>query len=175
MGILICGLNGTGKSTLGRLLADRMEYEFIDNEDLFFPKADPSYTFSNPRSKEEAIQLLEEKISRNNRFVFAAVKGNYGGRLIASLDHIVLIEVPKQIRSKRVRDRSYQKFGDRILPGGDLYDIESKWFSLTDSRPDTYVSDWLETVNCPVIRIDGTLPVENNLDYIVSELSDEAK
>ena len=38
MGILICGLNGTGKSTLGRLLADRMEYEFIDNEDLFFPK-----------------------------------------------------------------------------------------------------------------------------------------
>ena len=51
MGILICGLNGTGKSTLGRLLANRMEYEFIDNEDLFFPKADPSYTFSNPRSK----------------------------------------------------------------------------------------------------------------------------
>ena len=175
MGILICGLNGTGKSTLGRLLANRMEYEFIDNEDLFFPKADPSYTFSNPRSKEEVIQLLEEKISRNNRFVFAAVKGNYGDRLIASLDHIVLIEVPKQIRSKRVRDRSYQKFGDRILPGGDLYDTESKWFSLTDSRPDTYVSDWLETVNCPVIRIDGTLPVEKNLDYIVSELSDEAK
>ena len=55
MGILICGLNGTGKSTLGRLLADRMRYEFIDNEDLFFPKEDPLYTFSNPRSKEEVI------------------------------------------------------------------------------------------------------------------------
>ena len=91
MGILICGLNGTGKSTLGRLLADRMEYEFIDNEDLFFPKADPSYTFSNPRSKEEVIRLLEEKISGNNRFIFAAVKGDYGDRLIASLDYIVLI------------------------------------------------------------------------------------
>ena len=175
MGILICGLNGTGKSTLGRLLADRMEYEFIDNEDLFFPKADPSYTFSNPRSKEEVIRLLEEKISGNNRFIFAAVKGDYGDRLIAALDYIVLIEVPRQIRSKRVRNRSYQKFGDRILPGGDRYDIESKWFSLTDSRPDVYVTDWLETVKCPVIRIDGTLPVENNLDYIVAVLSDETK
>ena len=174
MGIMICGLNGTGKSTLGRMLADRMGYEFIDNEDLYFPKTDSSYVFSGPRSKEEVIRLLEERIRGNNRFIFAAVRGDYGDRLITSLDHIVLIEVPKQIRSRRVRERSYQKFGDRILPGGDLYDKESKWFSLTDSRPDTYVTDWLVTANCPVIRVDGTLPVEKNLDYIVSVLSDEA-
>ena len=170
MGILICGLNGTGKSTLGRMLADRMRYEFIDNEDLFFPKADPSYTFSSPRSEEDVIRLREENICENNRFIFAAVRGNYGDRLIASLDYIVLIEVPKQIRSKRVRDRSYQKFGDRILPGGDLYDKENKWFSLTDGRPETYVTDWLETVNCPVIRIDGTMPVKENVDYLLSAL-----
>jgi len=173
MGILICGLNGTGKSTLGRMLADRMEYEFIDNEDLFFPKEDPAYAFSGPRNEEEVIRLLEERIRDNNRFIFAAVKGSYGDRLIASLEHIVLIEVPKQIRSRRVRDRSYQKFGNRILPGGDLYDKECAWFSLTDSRPDTYVTDWLETVGCPVIRIDGTLPVEENVDYLVPLLSEE--
>ena len=174
MGILICGLNGTGKSTLGRILADRMGYEFIDNEDLFFPKTDPSYTFSSPRSKEEVIRILEDKISGSNRFIFAAVKGNYGDRLIALLDYIVLIEVPKQIRSNRVRDRSYQKFGDRILSGGDLYEKENKWFSLTDNRPDTYVTDWLETLDCPVIRIDGTLPVEKNVNYLVSVLSKNA-
>ena len=173
MGILICGLNGTGKSTLGQNLADRLGYEFIDNEDLWFPKADPAYTFSGPRIKEEAVRLLEEKIRGNNRFVFAAVKGDYGSRLIDSLDHIILIEVPKQIRSQRVRNRSDHKFGDRILPGGDLYDRESRWFSLTDSRPDTYVTDWLETVDCPVIRIDGTLPVEQNVDNLVSVLSEE--
>ncbi len=172
MGILICGLNGAGKSTLGKILADRMGYEFIDNEDLYFPKKDPVYLFSGPASKEEVIRLLEEKISRNHRFIFAAVRGNYGDKLIASLDHIVLIEVPKQVRSQRVRDRSYRKFGDRILPGGDLYDRESKWFSLTDSRPDAYVTDWLETVHCPVVRIDGTLPAEENADYLISVLSE---
>ena len=173
MGILICGLNGAGKSTLDSMLAERMGYEFIDNEDLFFSKTDSSYTFSGPRSEEEVIRLLEEKITANNRFIFAAVKGHYGDRLIASLDHIVLMEVPKQIRSRRIRDRSYRKFGNRILPGGDLYDQESKWFSLTESRPETYVTDWLETVDCPVIRIDGTLPVEENVDYLESVLSKE--
>ena len=117
------------------------------------------------------IRLLEEKISGNSRFIFAAVKGDYGDRLIASLDYIVLIEVPKQIRSNRVRDRSYQKFGHRILPGGDLYEKESKWFSLTDNRPDTYVTDWLDTLDCPVIRIDGTLQIEENVDYLASFFS----
>lgn len=174
-GILICGLNGVGKSTLGKILADRMRYEFIDSEDLYFSKTDPSYLFSGPRSDEEVSRLLEERISENDRFVFAAVRGNYGNKLIASLDRIVLIDVPKQIRSRRVRDRSYQKFGDRILPGGDLYDKESKWFSLTDSRTETYVTDWLETVDCPVIRIDGTLPVEENVDYLVSVFTAEDK
>lgn len=168
MGILICGLNGAGKSTLGRMLAERMGYEFIDSEGLYFPKTDPSYRFSDPRSKEEVIRLLEERISENNRFIFAAVRGNYGGKLIASLDHIVFIETPKQIRSQRVRDRSYRKFGDRILPGGDLYDRENNWFSLTDCRTDAYVTDWLETIDCPVTRIDGTLPVEENVAYLVS-------
>ena len=63
MGILICGLNGAGKSTLGRILAERLGYEFIDNEDLYFPKSDPAYLFYRPRSKEDVILLLEEKIS----------------------------------------------------------------------------------------------------------------
>lgn len=170
MGILICGLNGCGKSTLGRALADRLGYEFIDNEDLYFPKTDENYAFSAPRSREEAIRILETRIDRNSRFVFAAVKGDYGDRLIASLDHIVLVEVPKKIRSRRVRERSFRKFGERILPGGDLHDREEAWFALTDSRPEDYTEKWLETVRCPVIRVDGTLPVEENAEYLSNQL-----
>ena len=70
MGILICGLNGVGKSTLGTALASRLGYEFIDNEDLFFPKVDLEYEYSNPRTKEEVSQLLEKKINNNSLFVF---------------------------------------------------------------------------------------------------------
>lgn len=175
MGILICGLNGTGKSTLGAALAACLGYAFIDNEDLFFPKEDPAYLFSSPRSKEEAVRLLEERIRENDRFVFAAVRGDYGNLLLRSLTHIVLIEVPQEIRKERVRQRSYRRFGERILPGGDLYEKEQAWFSMTDARTETYVTKWLENAACPVIRVDGTLPVEENIRYLLPLLNGPGK
>ena len=171
MGILVCGLNGAGKSTVGRTLADRLGYRFIDNEDLYFPKAGSSYEFSNPRSKEEVIRMLEGRIAQNDKFVFAAVRGDYGDKLISSLQTIVLIETPKSVRSRRVRDRSFRKFGDRILQGGDLYEKEERWFAVVDSRPEDYVTEWLEKVDRPVIRVDGTLPIEKNVEHIVSILT----
>ena len=167
MGILICGMNGTGKSTLGRMLARRLNCEFIDNEDLYFAKEDAAYPFANPRSREEAIRILEKRIAGNDRFVFAAVKGNYGDKLIAALDCAVLIEAPKAVRMQRVRQRSYQKFGDRILAGGDLFERESTWFALVDSRPEDYAAKGLEGMSCPVLRVDGTLPIEENVERIL--------
>ena len=137
MGIMICGLNGAGKSTLGRRLAERLGWQFIDNEDLYFPKTDTKYAYSDPRGKEEVIRLLEEKIESDRRFVFAAVKGDYGDRLLSLLDCIIVLDVPKEIRLARVRERSLQKFGDRILAGGDLAQRENAWFTLVESRPDS--------------------------------------
>ncbi|MBR3848616.1 MAG: hypothetical protein IKM21_04940, partial [Oscillospiraceae bacterium] len=38
IGIQICGLNGCGKSTLGKALAERIGFYFIDNEFLYFSR-----------------------------------------------------------------------------------------------------------------------------------------
>ncbi len=170
MGILICGLNGTGKSTLGAALASALNWTFIDNEDLYFPKDNPSYLFASPRSREEAIALLEKQIRGSDRFVFAAVRGDYGPLLAASLSHVIYLEVPPEIRKKRVRERSYRRFGDRMMPGGDLFERESAWFHQTDSRSEAYVAQWLKTVKCPVIHLDGTRGVEENIRVLLPHL-----
>ncbi len=170
MGILICGLNGVGKSTLGKLLAQRLGWQFIDNEDLYFPKIDERYAYSDPKSKEEVIRLLEERIEKDRRFVFAAVKGDYGEKLASLLDYAIVVEVPREIRLARVRERSFRRFGERIREGGDLAERENAWFSLVESRPEDYVETWLKSVICPVIRVDGTRPIEENVAHLASVL-----
>lgn len=165
-GILICGLNGTGKSTLGKALAEQLHFHFIDNEDLYFPKTDPFYTYASPRARDEVETLLFREIKAHEHFVFASVKGDYGEAICSFFQYAVLIHVPREIRIERVKNRSFQKFGDRMLPGGDLYEQEQHFFDFVQSKPENSVEEWLRTLTCPVLRVDGTRPVEDNVNFI---------
>lgn len=174
-GILICGLNGCGKSTIGKALAAKTGFHFIDNEDLFFSRSHPNDPYTNPRTRDEVERLLMDEVKKHPHFVFAAVKGDYGKAIIPFYQYAVLIEVPKQIRSLRIRNRSFQKFGNRMLSGGDLYQQEEAFFQLAASRQEDEVESWVRTLPCPVIRVDGTKPVAENVEFIIKEISSDRK
>ena len=169
-GILICGLNGCGKSTLGRALAQELGFHFIDNETLYFSRTDALEPYVNPRSREEVEELLMAEVERHGNFVFASVKGDYGTAILPLYSYAVLMKVPGDIRAQRVRNRSFQKFGSRMQPGGDLHRQEEAFFQLASSRTDAYVEEWVQTLHCPVIRVDGTRPIEETIAYILTHL-----
>lgn len=72
MGTLICGLNGSGKNTLGKALAE-----------LILPCA--------PVKKLQGSFFNEFKAHEN--FVYASVKGNYGKQIYPFFWYAVLIAV----------------------------------------------------------------------------------
>lgn len=166
-GIQICGLNGCGKSTLGKALAERMGFYFIDNEHLYFSRTHADEPYMSPRSRAEVERLLMEEVVSHPDFVFAAVKGDYGKDVLPMYNYVVVMEVSLRIRAQRVRNRSFQKFGSRMLEGGDLHDQEEAFFQLAASRRDEDIERWLQQISCPVIRVDGTRPVEENVAYIL--------
>lgn len=170
MGIIVCGLNGSGKSTLGKALAEKLHFHFIDNEDLYFPKTDANYTYASPRSREEVEKLLWGEIKSHENFVFTSVKGDYGESICSFFQYVILINVPKNIRIQWVKNRSFQKFGERMLLGGDLHKQEEKFFDFVKSRPENTVEEWVKSLKCPVLRIDGTKPIEENVDFIIEQI-----
>lgn len=169
-GIMICGLNGTGKSTMGKALAKRLHFHFIDSEELYFPKTDPIYIYTAPRTREEVKKLLFNEIKTHPNFIFSSVKGDYGEAIYPFFQYAVFIDVPKDIRIERVKNRSFQKFGYRMLPGGDLYEQEQRFFDLVESRAEDTVEKWIQSLNCPIIRIDGTKPIEENINLIIEHI-----
>lgn len=173
MGIIICGLNGTGKSTLGKTLAEKLHFHFIDIENLYFPKTNPNYIYSSPRTREDVAERLLCEIRTHENFILASVKGDYGEELYSFFQCAILLDVPRDIRLQRVKDRSFQKFGNRMLSSGDLFEQEEKFFRVVESRNEDTVEKWAKSLKCPVIRIDGTKPVDENTDFIIALMQDK--
>lgn len=173
MGILMCGLNGAGKSTLGKAVAKKLNFYFLDSEELYFAKADNGFVYASPRSHEEAMEHLFSEIRAHENFVLASVKGDYGEAIYPFFQYAVLIDVPKDIRIQRVKNRSFQKFGKSMLRGGNLYQREKLFLEFVQSRAEDAVEKWVRSLACPVIRVDGTKPVEENINFIVAQIQME--
>ncbi|MBQ8404388.1 MAG: AAA family ATPase [Clostridia bacterium] len=168
--IIICGGNGAGKSTLGKELAYALKWTFKDIEDYYFPAKNAEYSYAKARTYEEVKKLLLEDMKKHENFILAAVKGNYGDEVVSMFTCAVFVNVPKETRMKRVWERSYKKFGERMLEGGDLYEKEKSFFDMVEKRSDKDVIEWLDSVNIPVIQVDGTKTAEENIEIIKREL-----
>jgi adenylate kinase family enzyme len=153
-GILICGLNGAGKTTLARELARMLGYKHMDAEDYYFLSSDVPYTRSRRWDEYTALMLADMEI--HPKFVFSSVRGDFGDEIIRCFDLVVLIDVPKEIRLARIVKRAIDQFGERVLSGGDMHEEQEQFHTFAASRPEDYTEQWVKTLSCPVIRIDGT-------------------
>lgn len=164
-GIAIIGGNGSGKTTLGKSLAESLGYKHMDAEDYYFKNSSAPYT--NPRTEEEVQDLLLSAINAHGRFVFSSVGGDMGSIINAKYDLIVYIQAPLDIRVERVKRRAFEMFGDRVLKGGDMYEQEQAFFDFVSTRTLDRVDEWVESMECPVIYVDGRKPIADNVQLII--------
>ena len=164
-GILVFGLNGSGKTTLGKELAFKLNYKFMDIEDYYFEHSKVPY--SVPRTREECINSLLSDIRKKEKFVLSAVTGDLGREIIKSIKFGIYISAQKDVRLKRIRQRSIERFGDRVKQGGDMYDSEEAFYRMVQNRTSDKVDKWLEMVSLQIIEIDGLKSIDENIDYIM--------
>ena len=164
-GIMVFGLNGSGKSTLARVLASELDFKYMDIEDYVFIESEIPYT--QQLSREEYLYLMRKDIFENKNFVLSAVKGNFGDEIISLYSLGVFIDVPYEIRIERVKKRMLENFGDRVKSGGDMYESEMKFLEFVKSRLIEDVISWSESVDCPVIKVDGTKTIQENVRIII--------
>ena len=167
-GICVCGLNGSGKTTLACALAEELNFKHMDIEQYYFISTDNPYASSRTRGEVEL--LLLEDIKQNPCFVFSAVNGDMTPEINENYALVVYLDVPLDTRMKRIRQRAIAKFGDRVLIGGDMYEQEEKFFAYAKNRNPEKIENWLKTISHKVIRLDGTKPIHENVEFIKASL-----
>lgn len=104
--------------------------------------------------------------------MLASVRGDYAC-CEGLFDCAVLIEVPRDLRLRRARERSFRRFGARMLPGGDLYEQEEAFFRSVASRDETLSESWCRSLRCPLIRVDGAAAPQDSLRVLLEKLHQE--
>lgn len=117
--IHIYGASGSGTSTLGRKICEELDYKFMDTDDYFWLPTNPKYT--TKRSKEERLALMKKDISEDDNVVIYGSLVDWGDELIQLFTLAIRLVTDTEIRIKRLKIREKKKFGDRIMPGGDMY------------------------------------------------------
>ena len=162
-GILILGLNGCGKTTVCRALADRLHSFAMDAEDYYFPVPGD---FSQSRTEEEARRLMEEDVLKHGNFVLSCVKCNLSEKLLTRVRLAVVLRTSPDIRAERIRQRGIDRFGARSLPGGDLYEQQQAFRAFAAARTEDVVYQSLKSLTCPILEADAALPVDGIVEQI---------
>ena len=77
--IFLIGFMGCGKTTLGRKLASRLDYEFIDLDDIFEEKVGMTITEYFSAFGEDAFRKLESEVLKQTKYPENAVVSTGGG------------------------------------------------------------------------------------------------
>lgn len=168
----ITGGSGCGVTTLGRALADRLGAAHIDTDDYHWLPTDPPYQVK--RAIPERLRLIAADQARAGRWVLSGTLDDWAEPVAGALDLIVFLDVPTEIRLERLRARESARFGEALLPGGAMHEVNREfvaWAAQYDegrqpgrSRPRHEA--WLARAAVPVLRLDGRRDIEDLVEAI---------
>ena len=174
--ISILGASGCGASTTGRLLSVELSVPYFDADDYFHAPSDPP--FQKPHCPLERHAAITADLSSAKSWVLSG--GVVGWERDPELEFtlIVFLWVPAPIRIERLRSRERERFGDRVLQGGDMYEAHEAFIDWAsrydkgdiDGKTLRRHEEYLAIQTCPVVELRGTQTLEQATRLILAEL-----
>lgn len=170
--IHILGASGSGTTTLGKYISNRLGYFFMDTDDYFWMPTNPPYTIK--RDIAQRLVLMKNDIAKWKKVVIAGSLVDWGDELIPLFTLVIRMETEAKVRIERLKKREEERFGKRIEPGGDMYEHHQefiRWASAYDNgglnmRSKAKHDEWQKLLLCPLIRLDDSDSLEHNFKIV---------
>lgn len=175
--IHIYGASGSETSTLGRKISEELGYKFMDTDDYYWLPTNPQYT--TKRSKEERLALMKKDISENDNVVISGSLVDWGDELIPLFTLAIRLVTDTEIRIERLKNREKQRFGNRIMPAGDMYANHIEFIEWAreydtgskDMRSKANHDEWQKLLLCKQIILDGAEDLEENFKKVQAHIN----
>ncbi|MDN3236140.1 AAA family ATPase [Pseudomonas sp. WAC2] len=109
MNILITGASGSGTTTLGAALANRLHGVALDADSYYWLPTETPYTQRRDKSERNALLIKDMQVSET--VIISGSIMNYGDSLENLFDLIVFLYLPAEIRIPRLKAREEARFG----------------------------------------------------------------
>lgn len=172
------GASGAGTTTLGRALADALALPHHDTDDYFWHPTTPPYR--KRRDVTDRLRLMREMFLDRSDWILSGGIQGWGDCIVPLLDLVVFVQVPTDVRLRRLRDREARHFGaEAVAPEGWRYQETEDFIEWASHYEDgtregknlALHQAWLANLQCPVLRLDGTRPTADLVREIVAALT----
>ena len=117
-----------------------------------------------------------DDVTQNNRWVVSGSLCGCGDVAIPLFELVVFLSIPHEVRMERLRQREHERFGERILPGGDMYEKSQPFFARAasydngglDIRSRRLHEEWLGMLPCPILCFERVYTVEEHLAVLMA-------
>ncbi|MGN0746451.1 MAG: MazG nucleotide pyrophosphohydrolase domain-containing protein [Aristaeellaceae bacterium] len=168
----IFGASGSGTTTLGRMLADEKGWTHLDTDDYYWLPTDPP--FQQKRPAQDRVALMRQDMVAAENVVISGSLVDWGDGLIPFFTLCVRTVVEPSVRMERLYQRELARYGERILPGGDMHEANQaflQWARGYEDGPLTTRSralhdQWQQMLRCPCVTVDTNGSLEDALAVI---------
>ncbi|WP_041768805.1 AAA family ATPase [Pseudovibrio sp. FO-BEG1] len=170
--IYVFGASCSGSTTLGRGLSQALSIPHADSDDYFWEQTDPPFSIKRP--EEERVRLMAPVLG-DGSWVLTGACENWARDFIADATLIVFLSLPQELRLQRLKQREQERFGDRILEGGDMFEIHEAFFKWASQYEDPEFTGrsrhrheaWMKSCGKPALRLDGRLTREELVTQVL--------
>lgn len=165
MKIQVIGASGTGKSTLCKYISEKTGVYWIDSDKYLWK--DRSFTENYPI--EERFKMYNDNIANHHDYVVSGSVYSWNPEGFNDRELLVLLTIDEEIRMKRIYNREFSRFGERMLPGGDHYQLTCEfldwcktYLTADENAINSLASHMLRLreASCKTLILDGNQPVD---------------
>lgn len=170
------GASGSGTTTLARAVADAWAVPHADADDYFWLPTDPPYVAKRPRA--DRLALMEQVFVPREAWVVSGSMQGWGDGVVDLCDAVVFLTLDPAERMRRIGAR------EQVRRGAGRVDEEALSAFLTwargyddpsfEGRSRASHEEWLASLTCPVLRLDGSRPREVLRDEVLAWLPGSA-